>query len=74
MKAMESNTGVIVAEWKDERNVLFFSTKHKSAMVNVESRSGCSSSKPIAIVDYNKANFFIDVSDHKASYANTVRK
>lgn len=71
---MESNTGVIVAKWKDKRDVLFLSTKHKPTMVNVESRSGCSSSKPIAIVDYNEAKSFIDVSDQKASYASTVRK
>jgi len=50
--AMESNTGIIIAKWKSKPDVLSLSTKHKPTMADVETRPGCSTSKPIAIVDY----------------------
>jgi len=74
IKAMESNTGVIVAKWKDKRDVLFLSTKHEPMMVDVSTKYGLKTSKPISIVDYNEAKSYIDVSDQKASYASTIRK
>lgn len=55
IKAMESNTGVIVAKWKDKRDVLFLSAKHEPIMVDVNTKYGPTTSKPIAIVDYNEA-------------------
>jgi len=71
---MESNTGVVVAKWKDKRDVLFLSTKHEPMMVDLSTKYGLKTSKPIAIVDYNEAKSYIDVSDQKASYASTIRK
>lgn len=71
---MECNTGVVVPKWKDIGDALFLSTNHIPTMINVDYRSGRSTSKLIGIVDYNKAKSFIDVSDLKASYACTIRK
>lgn len=43
-------------------------------MVDVSTKYGLKTSKPIAVVDYNEAKSYIDVSDSKTSYASTIRK
>lgn len=71
---MGSNTGVIVAKKRDKRDVLFVSTKHEPAIVDVNTKYGFVAAKPFTIIDYNEAKSYIDNSDQMASYASTIRK
>lgn len=60
----------------DKREVLFLSTKHKPNFCNVKVNRYANETilKPNAIVDYNKAKTFIDVSDQLKSYACALRR
>lgn len=51
---MGSNTGVIVAKRRDKRDVLFVSTKHEPAIVDVNTKYGFVAAKPFTIIDYYK--------------------
>ncbi len=71
--AEESNTGVVVLKWKDKKDVLVLSTKHKDEITTVIQR-GKEKEKPQIIVDYNKYKSFIDLSDQKKSYSSSIRR
>lgn len=73
MKMQKSYTKVIVGKWKDKRDVLFLTTRAVPEMVEVITKRG-PVSKPSAIVDYNTAKGFIDISDQRASYSSPVRR
>ncbi|KAJ8938998.1 hypothetical protein NQ314_011248 [Rhamnusium bicolor] len=66
---MESDDGITILKWKDKRDVLMLSTKHGIETTNIGQRQ-----KLVAIIDYNAAKSFIDVSDQRASYSSAVRK
>ncbi|KAJ8931310.1 hypothetical protein NQ314_015791 [Rhamnusium bicolor] len=66
---MVSDDVITVLKWKDKRNVLMLSTKHGIETTNIGQRQ-----KLVAIIDYNAAKSFIDVSDQRASYSSAVRK
>ncbi|XP_060807395.1 uncharacterized protein LOC106135789 [Amyelois transitella] len=74
--AMENEKGILVFKWKDKREVLALSTKHKVGFVTVTSKRNKNkcSLKPIAIADYNKHKCSIDLSDQMGSYCNPSRR
>lgn len=62
--------GIAVSKWKDKRDVLFSTTKYRPIFVPIKSqRASKEVLKPQAIVDYNSAKTFIDISDQKKAYA-----
>lgn len=67
---------VTVSKWKDKRDVLFLSTKHRPEFEEVQhsKRLENRKMKPSAIVAYNKAKTFIDVSDQIKTYSTAVRR
>lgn len=73
--AKQSNTNVVVLKWKDKRDVMMLSTKHVDTTVDIpQKRQQPPKSKPICIMDYNKAKSYIDVSDQLASYSSPLRR
>lgn len=73
MYALQNNSKVIVGKWRDKRDVLFLTTKHKPELVDVNTKRGIVK-KPNVIVDYNNAKSYIDLSDQRKSYGTPVRK
>ena len=69
----ESNTGILLLKWRDTRDVLLLTTRHKNEVVTVRQR-GKNIQKPKAIVDYNKSKAYIDISDQMKSYAHCLRR
>lgn len=69
----QSNTKIGVIKWQDRREVLMLSTKHKDQLLSVSKR-GKEVMKPKAVLDYNKAKSFIDLSDQMSSYSTTLRR
>lgn len=65
--------GISVSKWRDKRDILFLSTKHRPNFVITKSRikggkfEVCL--KPTAIADYNFAKTYIDISDQMKSYS-----
>lgn len=74
--AMENDKGILVFKWKDKRDVLGLSTRHKVGFVTVTSKrnKNKSSLKPTAIADYNRHKCSIDLSDQMGSYSNPSRR
>lgn len=70
----EEKDGVVVAKWKDKRDILFLTTKHGDEMREVSAREGGPRIKPSAICEYNSAKSFIDVSDQMSSYSTALRR
>lgn len=67
--------GIAVSKWKDKRDVTFLTTKHRPIFVQVKSKRGSKfNMKPQAIVDYNSAKTFIDISDQKKAYSDPCRR
>lgn len=60
---------ICIYKWMDKREVLFLSTKQKPNFCDVKVNRYANETilKPNAIVDYNKAKTFIDVSDQLKS-------
>ncbi|KAL4112121.1 hypothetical protein QTP88_015969 [Uroleucon formosanum] len=50
--AKQCNKGVTVLKWRDKRDVLVISTKHKASMVSVTNNYGKEIQKPNIIIDY----------------------
>ena len=66
--------GVAVSKWVDKREVTFLTTKHKPLFVEVENRRKTETHmKPKAIVAYNAAKTYINVSDQRKTYADPCR-
>lgn len=60
--AEESNSGVVILQWKNKGDVLTVSTKHTNTMTT----GHCNRrkvDKPDIIIDYNNSKAFIDLSD-----------
>lgn len=71
--AAEHNSGIVVQKWKDKREVLTLSTKHTSEMGKIKCGNK-ESTKPNAIIDYNKHKAYIDLSDQMKAYNNCLRR
>lgn len=72
--AKQCNRGVTVLKWKDKRDVLVISTKHKASMVSFINNYGNEIQKPNIILDYNKGKSLVDVCDLRNSYHNPLRR
>ena len=72
----ENKEGVVVAMWRDRRDVRFLSTKHTLTMTDTgrKNRQGDLRLKPSAILFYNKHKQGIDLSDQMSSYFTPLRK
>nr|XP_034194812.1 piggyBac transposable element-derived protein 4-like [Osmia lignaria] len=73
----EDSNEIVVLNWEDIHDVWFLSTKHTPHLVpinNLEMEARPSTTKPIAILAYNKAKAGTDLSDQMASYCTTLRK
>lgn len=64
----------VVCKWKDKRDVLTISNKHKVEMVEVQNRKGQKKMKPNVIRDYNLGMSGIDNCDQMLSYYSGLRK
>lgn len=73
LTGLQTKEGISVMKWKDKREVLFLSTLHTDTQEEIRHREGIKK-KPSAIVAYNAAKSFIDVSDQKSSYSSAVRR
>lgn len=71
--AKQNHNKVVVMKWHDKRDVLLLSTKHTDEQKQVHHKEG-PRFKPSAIIDYNKAKAFVDMSDQMAAYSNSLRK
>lgn len=69
---MQKN-GIAIFKWMDKRDVLMLTTKHQANLVEVPGRVE-GKTKPEAVLDYNNAKSFIDVSDQLSSYSTSVRR
>lgn len=70
------NSGIVVAKWKDKRDVLVLSTKHNLDVVSTgkRNRNNDEIKKLKMIMEYNVAKQGIDVSDQMACYFSPLRK
>ncbi|KAF5281757.1 hypothetical protein FQR65_LT14552 [Abscondita terminalis] len=72
----ENEQGVVIAKWRDKREVLILSTHHTLEVVNTgrKNRKKEDICKPKFILDYNAGKAGIDLSDQLSSYSSPVRK
>lgn len=68
------NGCVLVQKWRDKREVLSISTKHRASMGEITDRRGNKKLKPLTIIDYNNNMSGIDRCDQMVSYYSTPRK
>lgn len=61
-------------KWKDKRDVLMLSTKHKDNLVATTNKRARQLFKPQMVFDYNKAKGFVDISDLRGSYHSPLRQ
>ena len=78
IKALESDKGVKVFNWKDKRNVVTLSTvpEHDNTLVDTTKVSRASEpiKKPQSVLDYNKCKKGVDLSDQMSSYYLPLKK
>lgn len=65
---------ILVLKWKDKRDVLAISTKHKANIKKITNKRGVEKEKPELIHDYNQNMSGIDRTDQMVSYYVTARK
>lgn len=72
----ENNSGIVIAKWKDKREVYILSTYHTLDITNTgkKNRKREDIVKPQSIIDYNSGKAGIDLSDQLSSYSTCVRK
>lgn len=66
--------GVVVAKWKDKRNVLYMSTEFENEMGVSRNKRGVLREKPVPIIKYNANMKGVDRSDQMLSYYPCNRK
>ena len=69
-----SREGVVVAKWKDKRDVLMISNLHSLQMIEVTNRRGEKKMKPNIIKDYNQYMSGVDRTEQMISYYDCLRK
>ncbi|XP_065662596.1 piggyBac transposable element-derived protein 4-like [Hydra vulgaris] len=69
-----SREGVVVAKWKDKRDVLMISNLHSLHMIEVTNRRGEKKMKPNIIKDYNQCMSGVDRAEQMVSYYDCLRK
>jgi len=70
----QSQNNIVVLKWKDKRDVLMLSTKHKNNTVVVNNKRGKQVVKPQMVIDYNKAKGYVDICDLRSSYHSPLRR
>jgi len=70
----QSKNNIVVLKWKDKRDVLMLSTKHKNNTVVVNNKRGKQVVKPQMVIDYNKAKGYVDICDLRSSYHSPLRR
>lgn len=73
-KAEQSNNGIVMMKWRDQRDVLVLSTRHGPEMKEFTQRRGTAVMKPEIVIDYNKSKAFIDLSDQMTAYSPYFRR
>ena len=68
------NETAVVCKWKDKRDMLTISNKHKAEFVRVTNRRGKEKMKPNILAEYNLGMSGIDRSDQMLSYYQGLRK
>ena len=73
---LENRDGIVVAKWKDKRDVLMLSTCHglEIETTGKKNRQGVEAKKPKMIIDYNGGKGGVDVSDQLSSFSSSLRK
>ena len=66
--------GVVVAKWKDKRDVLMISNLHSLQMIEVTNRRGEKKMTPNIIKDYNQYMSGVDRAEQMVSFYNCLRK
>lgn len=66
--------GVLIAKWKDKRDVTYISTEFENSMVETTNKRGQLKNKPLPIVEYNKYMSGVDMQDQMMSYYPCSRK
>lgn len=72
----KENNGVVVAVWKDKRDVRILSTRHSLQMVSTgkKLKNGDIQTKPESILYYNARKQGVDLSDQMSSYFTPLKK
>ncbi|XP_065658423.1 piggyBac transposable element-derived protein 4-like [Hydra vulgaris] len=65
---------VVVAKWKDKRDVLMINILHSLQMIEVTNRRGEKKMKPNIIKDYNQFMLGVDRGEQMVSYYDCLRK
>ncbi|KAJ8933495.1 hypothetical protein NQ314_013972 [Rhamnusium bicolor] len=65
---------IMVAKWKDKRDVLYISTEHRNEMVQFVDKRNRSREKPATILHYNRHMGGVDRQDQMTSYYPASRK
>ena len=66
--------GVVVAKWKDKRDLLMISNLHSLQMIEVTNRRGEKKMKPNIIKDYNQYMSGVDRTEQMISYYDCLKK
>jgi len=72
----ENIDGIVIAKWRDKRDVTMLTTRHNINMVDTGKINKKKENiiKPQIIIDYNKGKAGIDLSDQLSRYNSSVRK
>jgi len=74
IKSRQNDNNMVVMKWKDKRDVLMLSTKHKNNLIETTNKRGQKLLKPQMVIDYNKAKGYVDISDLRNSYHSPLRR
>ncbi|KAJ8931030.1 hypothetical protein NQ314_016108 [Rhamnusium bicolor] len=70
---LQTKDRISVMKWRDKRDVLILSTLHTDTQNEVRHHQS-QKKKPSAIIAYNSAKSFIDVSNQMSSYSSAIRR
>jgi len=66
---------LLAIKWKDIRDVFILTTGHEDVLIEAPSSRGAHQKiKPAAVLDYNKYETGVDISDQMLSYYSFERK
>jgi len=74
IKSSQNENNIVIMKWKDKRDVLMLSTKHKDNLIETTNKRAQKLFKPKMVMDYNKAKGFVDISDLRNSYHSPLRR
>ncbi|XP_060846172.1 piggyBac transposable element-derived protein 4-like [Rhopalosiphum padi] len=74
IKSSQNENNTVIMKWKDKRDVLMLSKKHKDNLIETTNKRAQKLFKPKMVMDYNKAKGFVDISDLRNSYHSPLRR